>query len=555
MNEPNLLLFLLNIAGPAALLIWSVRLVRTGVERAFSTQLRLWLRRSNDSRFLAAVTGGGAAVVLQSATAVAILTAGFVGTGALAVPAGLAILMGADVGSALVAQILLVRLPFLVPLLLLCGVAIFLRGQSRRLRQTGRIFIGLALIFISLDLIRGASAPLTGNAAAGAVMEYLSGDPITAFVLAALFTWLVHSSVAAILLFVTLVGQGLMPVAVATAMVLGANLGGSIIAYVLTLASPVEARRFIAANVALRGGGAALVLFAILMFNLPLDMLGGSDARQIINLHLVFNLGLAALFVPFAGPVARVVEKLVRPKVSAAAQTGLVSALDPAALQDPPRALSCAARELVRMGETIEAMLRSILGLYRTWDDAAAEVMEANNRSVQKMLADTKIYLATLNRGALEDEASHRAMDMSTTAVNLAAGSDMIARKMLGLARRLENDGIRFSDEGREEIEDFHDRVLANAQLALDVLMAQNPDSARELVRQKDQIREIEQDLQLRHLARLQRGVAESIETSNIHLDTLRGLKLVNTSFTMVAYPILSESGDLLASRLSGSEG
>ena len=169
-------------------------------------------------------------------------------------------MLGADLGSALVVQILTSPISLLTPLLMLLGVLFFLRSSRRSLRQVGRILIGLALIFLSLDLIRDASSPLAQSEAARWAMAYLSGDVITAFLLAALFAWLVHSSVAAVLLFATLAAQSLLPLQAAVAMVLGANLGGAFIAFFLTLRSDVEVRRVILGNLMLRGGGACIAL-------------------------------------------------------------------------------------------------------------------------------------------------------------------------------------------------------------------------------------------------------------------------------------------------------
>ena len=218
-------MILVRIAGAAALLIWAVRLVRTGVERGFAAPMRIWLRHSASNRFLAAATGMGAAVLLQSATAVAVLVSNFVSKGGLATATGLAILLGADVGSAVVTQLLVVRQPILIPLLLLIGVTVFLRGEGGNTRQIGRIMIGLALIFVSLDMIRGATEPMISNPATQAVMAYLGRDLLTAFVIGAVFAWGVHSSVAAVLLFVTLAGQSILPTPAAATMSLGANLG------------------------------------------------------------------------------------------------------------------------------------------------------------------------------------------------------------------------------------------------------------------------------------------------------------------------------------------
>lgn len=550
MTGSSPLLFVLHVAGAAALLIWAVRLVRTGVERGWSVPLRRLLRRGGENRIAAVLTGTLAAIGLQSSTAVAILTTNFVAAGTLAVPAGLAILLGADLGSAIVAQILLTRADWLVPVLLVVGVSLFLRAQGRDYRMAGRVLIGLALIFVALGMIRSATDPLRDSAETLAVMRYLAGDPITAFVLGALFAWGVLSSVAAVLLFVTLAAQGVLPTGAAVALVLGANLGGTLIAWMLTLKGDIDARRIVLANLLLRGGGAALALVAINMFAMPVEALGPTPARQVIAVHLLFNLALGALALPFVGPILAAVSRWLRPPVEGT-NLARTSALDPAALADPGRALACAAREVLQLGEGVEAMLRSVAGLYENWSDEVAEAITTKEAEIDRMHIAIKLYLVTLQRKVTDEHVARRCLDLADMAVNLEGAGNAIADTMLGLARRLDQNGISFSDTGQTEIRDFHDRVLANLQAGLNVLMTQNPDAARALVEEKDRVRDIEQALQRSHLDRLKMGLSESIETSNVHQETLRALKQVNSAVTMLAYPILEETGDLLSSRLS----
>ena len=544
------LLFILHIAGAAALLIWAVRLVRTGVERGWQVQLRRWLRRGAENRLLAAAAGTGAAVLLQSSTAVAILTANFVAAGTLAAAAGLAVLLGGDLGSAVVAQILLTRADWLVPVLLVSGVAIFQRSVSREWRMAGRVLIGLALTFVALTMIRAATEPLRDAPGLSAVMTYLGGDPLTAFAIGALFAWAVHSSVAAVLLFVTLASARVLPVPAGVAMVLGANFGGAFIGFILTLGADLAARRVIMANLVVRGGGALLALLVVAVLHPPFDMLGQTPARQVVNLHLFFNLGLLVLALPFTGPLMALASRLIAPP-QVVPTLDRVSALDPAALATPDRALACAAREILQMGEGVEAMLRSVLPLYSAWDDTVADAILRKDEVVDRIHLETKLYLARLQPPPDDDHVARRGLDLAEMAVNLESAGNAIAHNMVALARRLDRGGVAFSDTGAREIADFHDRVLANAQAALNVLMTLNPDAARALVEEKDHVRDIEQGLQRSHLERLKQGLSESIETSNIHQETLRALKQVNTAFTQVAYPILSETGDLLASRLA----
>ncbi|MEM1300515.1 MAG: Na/Pi cotransporter family protein [Pseudomonadota bacterium] len=551
MNEPNVLSFVLHIAGAAALLIWAVRLVRTGVERAFAHEMRRWLQRSSENRAMAAFSGASAAVFLQSATAVAVLVSNFVAKRGLPVAVGLGVLLGADLGSAIASQVLLIRQAFLIPLLLLVGVVLFLRGNSSRLRQSGRILIGLSLIFLSLDMIRDATAPMVESAGTQAVMQYLSRDLLSAFLIGAVFAWAVHSSVAAVLLFVTLAGQSLLPVEGAAAMVLGANLGGAFIAYTLTLAAPASARQMVVANLLLRGSGAALTLLLLRAMPEVLGHLGASPARQAISLHLAFNFALLIFCLPMVGSISSMVSKIVHDKTRDDTELNDVSALTPAALSRPNRAMDCTARELLRMGQKIEQMLRMVVELYDRWDPPAADAIVEQDKMIRKMHFDVKLYLAKLGQSGLDEELVQRSMDLVSISTSLEAASDAISRTMLPLARKLDAEAVTFSESGRDEIHEFFDRVLDNVQLALNVMMNQNPAEARELVEAKEQVRSIEEKLQRNHLDRLRQGLTESIETSSIHQETLRAVKQINTSFSMMGYPILARSGDLLNSRLA----
>ena len=550
--DSHVIVFLTQIAGAAALLIWSVRLVRTGVERGFSNPLRRWIRRSARNRFLAAGSGCLAAIGLQSSTAVAVLVSHFVSKhGSLSAAVGLAILLGADVGSALVTQLLIARQPLMIPILLLIGVSFFLRTHDGNLRQIGRIVIGLALIFVSLDMIQAAAGPVLAYPGTHVVVEYLGRDLLTAFIIGAIFSWAVHSSVASVLLFVTLVAQSVLPLSAAAAMILGANLGGAFIAHVLTLSAPAKARCMVIANLVLRGGGAVGIAYLLAYHGELLTHLGSDEASRAINLHLAFNVALAVLALPLVGPATAVIEWLVHDKAPSSSQLEPISALDSSALAKPRRGLDCAARELLSVGQKIEQMLIAVEPLYDSWNAESAKAILSQDKSIKASHLEIKLYLAKLGQQELDEELSRRSMELALVSSNFDAASDTISRVILQLAERLHAQGVHFSADGRTEIGDFTDRVLSNVQLALNVLMNQNPAEARELVKAKDRVRHIEQKLQRNHLGRLRQGLTESIETSNIHQETLRALKLINTCFSVVGYPILDKSGNLLESRLS----
>ena len=173
------------------------------------------------------------AIIFQSSTAVAVLTAGFVSSGFITSSVGVATVLGADLGSALVIQILSFNLTWLAPVCLIVGGILFFNGKERSFKQTGRILVGVALILISLKLLAESTAPLRQNEVVPIIIDYLTSDPISTFLFGAVFTWLIHSSIASLLLILAFVAQAIVPTDVAITLVLGANTGGAFIAVIL----------------------------------------------------------------------------------------------------------------------------------------------------------------------------------------------------------------------------------------------------------------------------------------------------------------------------------
>ena len=547
-NSP--IVIILNLAAAAALLIWAVRLVRTSFERAFSSQMRQWLKLTTGNRLTAAMTGVGISIMLQSSTAVALLLASFMPASAMSVSMGLAIILGADLGSAIVVQILSSRISLLTPLLLLSGVFFFMRTNRKVLRQIGRILIGLSLIFVSLGMISEASAPLANNAAIKNIFIYLSDDLLTGFVLAAFLAWMMHSSIAAVLLFATLAANGVLPLNAAFAMTLGANLGGSFIAVFLTLKSDINIRKVVLANLLLRGGGALVALGLIHEFDIINHIFGATSQLKVLNFHLFFNAAVLLagiiLLTPASGFVA-----ILLPEKQDAEELSMRSVLDLSVQNEPARAFACVRRELVDMGNRIENMLRDAMDLFENYDENIAERLRAEQRNIAKNAFDLRVYLSGIRSDDPNEDTGTRAFDFAGTATNLESGADAIGRKIVTLAKRMHHDRTHFSEDGRHELMDFYDKVLRNIQQGILVLMSEDVETARELVAQKEMIRELNQKLERKHLTRLRQGLTETIETSAIHIDLLRSLKVLNTGFAMIAYPLLREHGALLKSRLS----
>ena len=548
-------LIALHLASAVVLLLWAVRMVRTGVERAYGAHLKLALRTPRAGLVGVAASGMGLAIVLQSSTAVGILAAGFAATGILSGHMGLAALVGADLGSALVVKVLSFDLSELVPVLLLVGAVLFLKFEGRAQRQAGRIVLGIGFILMSLRMIAEATEPLRASQALPQVVVYLQSDPLTAFVLAAGLAWLMHSSVAMVLVLMSFASHGLLPVSAAVPMVLGANLGGAVIAVWLTRGMVAPARRIPVGNLVIRALGAIFALVGLLLADPPLDWLGATDAARIVNFHLLFNLVMVLMAAPFLQKVLGLAHLLVPDLAENDTEAGRAavpaSALDRTTLEKPALALASATRELLRMGETVEIMVRPVMDLIDSGEAQQIRRLRDSDAQVNRLHTDIKLFLAEVQRGQLRDDQIRRANDLTEFAINLEHIGDLVAKTLLTLAEKKSRQGVRFSPEGWAELCMLHDRVANNMQLALNVLVSGDVGGARTLAREKEELRRLERDTYNRHMARLRLGDDRSIQSSNLHLETARALKEINSLLVTIAYPILAQSGELLRSRLA----
>ncbi len=524
-------------------------MVRTGVMRAYGGDLRRVIGKALRNRMAAFGAGLGVTGILQSSTATALITASFAERGLMATAPALAVMLGADVGTSLVVQALSFRLDWLSPVLILLGVVAFMAGKTSRHRDLGRSAIGLGLMLLALHSIVDTTAPLRSSSTLETMLQALGGEPLLALLVAAALTWLAHSSVAIILLIVSLAGAGLVSPALALIFVLGANLGGAVPPVLATWRGEVSARRVTLGNLGFRLVGCLVALPFIGLILPELTALDPDPGRTAANFHTAFNVALAALFLPLVGAVARLVQTVLPDRI-AAEDPAAPRYLDPTALGTPPLAIAAAARETLRMGDTLERMLRDTLKVFDTDDRNLAASVSKNDDTVDRLHEAIKLYLTQVSQENMGEDESRRAMEIIAFTTNLEHVGDIIDKNLIELATKKIKNRLRFSEEGSRDIHELYAQVLDNLKLALAVFIGGDIRMARQLLEQKVQFRDREREAADRHLERLRRGRTESIETSSLHLDILRDLKRINSHLTSVAYPLLEQTGELRASRL-----
>jgi phosphate:Na+ symporter len=540
---------LIQLAGFVALLLWGMHMVHSGIVRAFGSRLRQVLAIGLKSRLRAFLAGLGITALLQSSTATSLMSTSFIAAGFMTLTPALAVMLGANVGSTLIVQVLSFNVAALAPMFILAGLVAFKRGGKTRTRDLGRVGIGFGLILLSLSLIIATMQPVERAAQLRTLVEMLSGDPIIDVVIAMLLTWAAHSSVAVVLLVMTLAAQGIVAPEAALALVLGANLGTLIPQYIAS-GSNEEARRLALGNLIMRGMGCLVALPLIPWLATAMAAIEAAPARQVANFHTIFNVALAVAFIGLLDPLARLCTRLL-PTDRALQDPSMPQYLDARAIETPAVALADAAREVLRIIDTVETMLRTFLEALQTSDRKLLARLAELDDTVDRLHDAVKLHLTAISRQENLSQADRRrCADMITFAINLEHIGDIVDKSLREIAAKKIKQRLSFSKEGLEEITHMHQCLMENLHLATSVFMLGDALAARRLLAAKERMRSLEQSATDNHLRRLREGMAQSIETSALHIDIARDLKRIAAHIASVAYPILEESGALRPTRL-----
>jgi phosphate:Na+ symporter len=543
-------LTLMDLAGAIALLIWGVHMVQTGITRAFGPQLRRTLGYALGNRFKAFLAGLGVTSILQSSTATGLMVTAFAAGGLVDLVPALAVMLGANVGTTLIVQVLSFDVSRVSFLLILIGVFMFRRSGVTRTRDLGRVGIGLGLMLIALWHLLSMIIPFEDAPSLRMLLGAVTTDPLIDILLAAALTWAAHSSVAVVLLIMAFAAQGIVPPHAAFALVLGANLGTALNPLLESgVGGDPAAKRLPIGNLINRIVGCSLALALLKWIGPALVTVEPDAGRAVADFHTGFNIVLALLFFPLLKPFARLLVRLLPARVDTADPSQPIY-LDWAARETPSIALAGAAREALRMVDVFEAMLRGALDALNRGDRKRATETARMDKVLDRLDTAIKEYLTSLDIDALDDADHRRLSEILAFTTNLEHAGNVVEKSLMPLAAKHIKRGVNFSEASRQEIKEMLDRLMSNGRAAAAVFMTEDPRAARQLLGEKEVFREIELRAADEHFGRARAGRPESIEMSKLRLDIVLALKRVNAHLAAAAYPILEGRGELLPSRL-----
>ena len=538
---------LIDLAGAVALLLWGMHMVQSGVQRAFGPRLRAALASALASRWRALLTGLGVTAIVQSSTATGLMTVGFAAAGLVDLAPALAVMLGANIGTTLIVQVFSFDVSKASPALILIGVMMFRRARNPVTHDLGRVFIGLGLTLMALHGLIALMAPYEDAPSLRLLMGAIATEPALAVLVAAALTWAAHSSVAVLLVVMSMATQGAVPPHAAFALALGANLGAAVNP-VLEGGGDLGGRRLAVGNLVNRAVGVTLALAALPWLGPWMVTFAPDNARAVADFHTAFNLATAAIFFPTLGLFARALEWAM-PAPPAPADPSSPLYLDASARETPIVALGAAAREALRLADVLEAMLKAARATLDGDRAAAAEARRLDD-VLDRLDAAIRAYLTTLDAEAMSEADQRRLEEIMAFAMNMELAGDVVERSLISHAVKRAARGLQVTAERRAELAATLDRLTVNLRTAASLFMTEDPRAAQLLAEEKKAFRDVEAAATRAHFQAMRAG-GETSETHALHLDLVRDMKLINGHIVAAAaYPVLERAGRLRASRI-----
>lgn len=546
-------LVIVNLLGGVALLLWGVRMVRTGVLRAWGDRLKRFIELRLGNRVSAFLAGGFATAILGSGTATTLIVAGIAASGAIGTKLGLGVLLGADLGSAAVSAVFASGSTVALwasPILVFAGYVMFSATREPRPHNIGRIMIGLGLMLLALKLISQATVPLREASLFHELLAAVGREPVMAFLLGAIMAWAFHSTLAVVLLIASFLANGSLEAAGALGFILGLNLGGGLPAISSTLTLPPAGRRLPLANLICRGIAAILGIFFLTPISNLVSVSPLTPVNTVLAFHVLFNLVVAVAFLPFTQILDRLTRKLLPDGGAEQDRLSAPRYLDGQSLTSPPIALSNAVLETMRMSELLSGMFDTAILAFKQRSSETLKLLKPIDQKLNVFQNDIHAYLVELNQQSLSGEEARRALEVTLYVSNLKNAADVIHLNLAERIKKQNRESIEFSVEELTTFNDLCDIIHNNIKLASAVLAAGDVEGARKLISQKDTFREMQAEVFNKHYRTDRPVKRHDFRNSALFVGIVRDLHRINSHIVTAGYPIVEAAGLLRGTRL-----
>jgi phosphate:Na+ symporter len=552
-----------TLLGGLALFLYGMEKMSEGMRKSAGNHMRSILAALTRNRIIGLLVGIFVTMVIQSSSATTVMLVSFVQAGLLSFAQTMGVILGADIGTTITAQLIAFKLTDYALLMVAAGFGLRMFIKSENTKGVGEVILGFGILFFGMKLMGDAMKPLQTYAN---FIDLLKGleNPILGILAGMIFTALVQSSGAFAGILIVLAQQGMVSLEAGIPMIFGANIGTCITAGLASIGTSREAKRVALAHVLFKLAGVALLFFWIPEFAELIRAIAfkfsSSTARQIANAHTIFNVGLGFLFLPCTTLFANLILKLFPDQPQDKGLKAMTWHLDDNKILTPAIAIDLARAEISRMAKLLGRMQRAIIVPFLS--DAhrqdeffpqlslvqGIEIREAKINFLQQKITD---YLLKVARQEITEEQSNEVYGMISIVKDMESLGDLIHRNMIPMIPKKQALEADFSHEGKEELLIYHEKVCKQIYLLMESFAERNPAKAQEIMAKERKYLDLEAQYRVRHLERLRHQRKESMETHAVHLELMDLMKQCIVYTSNIAKTFLSSCGQSLNLDLS----
>lgn len=540
-------LLIMNLLGGLALFLYGMSKMSDGMKKAAGNRMRNILAALTKNRVIALIVGAFVTMIIQSSSATTVMLVSFVQAQLMSYAQALGVIMGANIGTTITAQLVAFKLTDYALGMITVGFIMTMFSKRETFKHFGEALLGFGILFFGMYLMSDAMKPLRDYQPFQDLMIGLE-NPWFGLLIGALFTGLIQSSSAFTGIVITLAMNGLITLEAGIPLILGANVGTCITAGLASIGTIRDAKRVAIAHVLFNIGGVLIFIWFIPYLADFVRTLSSDTPRQIANAHTIFNITVGIVFLPFTTLLAKLVYKILPDKEIEKGVIPTTWHLDNSQISHPAIAIGLVQSELSRMTKIVARMLRAIIHPFTTDDPGEDEiylklsVLEGIDMREDKIdFLDEKVvnYLLQIGRQELSNQQMSEVYAMISIANDLESIGDVIHRDMLPLVEKRRQLDSDFSEEGKKELKAYHVKMSKQMSRLRDALSEMDPTMAKKILRKEEKYVILESDFRIRHVKRLRDEMEESLETHEVHVEFLDLLKQVSVHLANIAKTIM----------------
>ena len=546
---------IIGLFGGLALFLYGMDKMSEGMKKTAGNQMRNILAALTKNRVIALLVGAFVTMVIQSSSATTVMLVSFVQAGLMSFSQTLGVILGADIGTTVTAQLIAFKLTDYALLMISVGFGLRMCSKSENIKNIGEVILGFGILFFGMKLMSDTMKPLRDYPDFINLLKGLE-NPMLGLLVGAAFTALIQSSSAFTGILIVLAQQNLITLEAGIPMIFGANLGTCITAALATIGTSREAKRVALAHIFFKLAGVALFFFWIPQFADLIQFLAekfqSGAARQIANAHTIFNVGLALLFLPCTSFFGDLILRILPDKKEDNNLKPATWHLDEDKITSPAIAIDLARTEISCMANLLGRMQRAIIVPFLSNEPrrdefyprlSLVEGIDMREQKVNFLQEKITYYLLKVSKQELSDEQSQEVFGMISIVKDMESLGDLIHRNMIPMIPKKQNLESDFSHEGKEELLIYHEKVCNQIHLLKEALAERSPEKAQEIMASEKKYLDLESQYRIRHLERLRHERRESLETHSVHLELMDLMKQIIVYSSNIAKTFIESCG------------